>query len=1713
MGGASSRTLPENESKEGERQHGDIKYSGAASSASKTSEGEDTPNNPPPLPPRNTPASSVQRGSVGGKTEEKNDKAGELAKLEKLLCDVFDEIDVGTIASMTTSVRDVLQVCASIVEGSKDKEDLPRVYLEVLDFIQHLVKTVCKAYRDAGTGDSGSYQLEWVNSIDLQDIHSELEELDTQLQEVQHSKNHTHFENRFESFFLLLEEQKDIRACVQEIKSRLRSVGVQIVHKGLHRANSMVVAENARSDGIHLEDMFQRSKDSVEKMKVCLVAMQEYFDIRVDILLTKSKLKRELRPDIISDLKEWYSTSSLNKERGTNTMARNDDEFTVRFKARVQRLTKTFCGRTWLVSDIKRLIDQAQAMSTTFVILCGPAGSGKSAFVSRILQSRVLGRIDAERAQNSNEEELRQKLLTHTQSLGDYIWECKDKFQSIRPNLEDKAACKQAIAQASEYAIERLKIQSASFDDLGKGVLAYHFCDVRYPDSLVPKMWLGNLIAQLYAVVDNEKFKDKLLHDNKYENIAGLKESAWFRKDGSSQSVMNECLFPALSVLDERAMGHRTIWIDALDEALTYHRPTESKGAESIVMLLEQSRDKWPSWITIVTTSRPDPLVKDELRILGYSSIDVLREENNRDIRGFVDLRLRKFATLSGSGQPSNEKQEQLLPSEVTGRTRSILLAKILEDLPLSDKELYLGCLVSKEWLLSTLTALICRKAKGVFMYAAEVLNQMEEKSAIDNSLTLLTGSSWIFGLPNGIARLYMERYTNMFSDDMEQYEKYSRPMLGALVAARAPITRDMLHMIVFGNENSRDNATSASFLLHLRFVVHMCAGNASDGYVLSHKSFSDWLTEEFNDDSPTSTNKFFTPESFGHNKLAVACLCYMKSRKDLDQVFGTDLSKSHQSHNMALKHRSSPFFYALKYGVTHMLEYADTCDGNEKIEWRQETRKLILSVSWLMAKAIVDFMTEGCSLVDDYNKFVWTAIKDGSSQSIDRVVDLLRKAVGLSLHDLHINPQRLPGQLIGRLLGAKESPGKSSESESKGDVSANGVTAASELARLLTKLKNYENYGFDWWCPISRTMEQASGGCLRTMKGHTCPVTSVAISKDGTHIVSGSRDKTLRVWDRTSGEAIMMIGTPLHEDIERYKHKQSGVQLNGHKKAVLSLAISPDGKSIASASANMTVCVWDIETGIAKFKPLKVHGARVLCVAFSPNGKFCVSGSVNRTALVWDSTTGAIIGGPFEEHSSSVLSIAISPDSSRVASGGGFPDNGVHVWCVENPSASSQHIHLEGHEEGVKSVAFSPDGKWLASGGGKDKTVRVWQLQSGGCIVLSGHTNAVTSVAYSPDGKCIASGSVDMSVRLWDSLTGSCSSILEGHSGVIQSIAFTPDGMSLVSASDDRTMRVWDTVTGMSIAGSHERHDAVVKTITISPDGKLIVSGSADTTLRIWDADTGLCTVGPLRGHVNDVNVAEFSPDSKKILSGSQDKTLRVWDTLTGACTLLIGIPWSNARRLSNYDRQGIPGSVEGHKGWVKSAVFSPDGKLILSGSADETACLWQANSGKLRKPLQGHKGSVTSVAFSPDGSKAITTGSKDRQIFVWLVPNGNRHKVLSGHDRPILSISFSADGLRVLSKSAVQSRIWVLASEECETDSSPDFSIPLYPNFKSELPLTPCESVCEPVSLGLHLKKVILHRNGKVACQKDGDRVHIFHVMRSGKTASSTRPAEMVK
>ncbi|PPQ94613.1 hypothetical protein CVT25_011427 [Psilocybe cyanescens] len=525
----------------------------------------------------------------------------------------------------------------------------------------------------------------------------------------------------------------------------------------------------------------------------------------------------------------------------------------------------------------------------------------------------------------------------------------------------------------------------------------------------------------------------------------------------------------------------------------------------------------------------------------------------------------------------------------------------------------------------------------------------------------------------------------------------------------------------------------------------------------------------------------------------------------------------------------------------------------------------------------------------------------------------------------------------------------------------------------------------------------------------------SVAFSPDGQYIATATEDGAICFWSAATG-------------------RMESEPLNGHSETVRSVAFSPDGKRIASGSNDKTICVWNVLTSEMERGPLTGHTDKVTSVAFSPDGKWIVSGSKDKTIILWDSFTGRIKRGPYTGHTKGVTSVAFSPDGKMVVSGS--QDKQVRVWNIS--TGEQERGPFTGHTDSVNSVAFSPDGRRIVSGS-SDKTILVWNVLSGaierGPII--GHTGRVLSVSFSPDGTRIASGSYDKTLRLWYVNTGEQEQTFDGHIFPVNSVAFSPDGRRIASGSNDQTLGLWntsarelalsdDTLGNWTALSGHKNstftgHTDAVRSVAFSPDGSWIVSGSADFTICLWNASTGQLGIGPITGHHGAVNSVVFSPDGKWIASGSSDRTICLWNACTGDL--------EQGPHIHNTDSAPTPRlPFSGHIGSILSVAFSPDGQRIASGSSDKKICVWNTLTGELEVgPFTGHTDAVVSVAFSPDG-QWIGSGSFDKTVCLWNASTGQLERgPLAGHTDAVILIAFSPDGLWIVSGSMDYTlRLW---------------------------------------------------------------------------------------
>jgi WD40 repeat protein len=420
----------------------------------------------------------------------------------------------------------------------------------------------------------------------------------------------------------------------------------------------------------------------------------------------------------------------------------------------------------------------------------------------------------------------------------------------------------------------------------------------------------------------------------------------------------------------------------------------------------------------------------------------------------------------------------------------------------------------------------------------------------------------------------------------------------------------------------------------------------------------------------------------------------------------------------------------------------------------------------------------------------------------------------------------------------------------------------------------------------------------------HQLGVWGVAFSPDGKSFATGGRDGLIRLWDAATGKP---LGAPLR-----------------HQDQVAGLAFSPDGRSVLSASIDHTARLWDVRPAVSLATPLP-HDKYVLAAVFSPDGKTVLTGSQDKTVRLWDAQAGKELLDRRVRSKGYVFAVAFRPpDAKTFATSASEGEFAARIWETATGRPVTRPLR---HDAQIWDVAFRPpDGKTLLTAS-RDKTVKLWDADTGKLLHTLPHDEDIRAVAFRPgDGKILATASDDNSARLGDADTGELLHTLPHQAGVL-AVAFSPDGRRVLTASGDRTARLWDAATGRELWDEPLRHQGSVNGVAFSPDGQTVVTTSSDWTARLWEAATGRPLGQPMQHHGPVLQVA-FSPDGQLVVTGSGDATARLWSAATGK-------PFGTPLR---------------HEGPVLPVAFSPDGQTVLTGSSNK-AHLW-----KLPVPLSGH-------------------------------------------------------------------------------------------------------------------------------------------------------------
>jgi len=520
---------------------------------------------------------------------------------------------------------------------------------------------------------------------------------------------------------------------------------------------------------------------------------------------------------------------------------------------------------------------------------------------------------------------------------------------------------------------------------------------------------------------------------------------------------------------------------------------------------------------------------------------------------------------------------------------------------------------------------------------------------------------------------------------------------------------------------------------------------------------------------------------------------------------------------------------------------------------------------------------------------------------------------------------------------------------------------------------------------------------------GHEGEVTSVVFGHNGQYIISGSTDGTIRLWNFQ----LQLLGKPFV----------------GHKGAVNSIAISPDGQFVVSGGDDGTIRFWNLRGEQLK-RPLNGHQGAVNSIAISPDGRLIVSGGVDNTVRLWNQK-GKPIKVPFVGHQEvqsfrkkGVCCVVFSPDSQCIASSG--TDGTIRLWNLEG------ELIIPPLDAGSSSVCFHPNGRRLASVGGGQ--INLWTTDGHPVEeFFLGESYAFNSIAFSSNGKYLVTGSDGKALRIWDLEGDELVQPIQAHETEITTVTFSPDGQTIASSSFDKAVRLWN-LEGKQIEKAFEGHDETVYSIAFSPKGEMIVSGSYDRTIRLWNLKgEQIGTFGN-----EDVRSVAFSPNGQIIASTGMEFTVRLWDLKGSAIGCLpygsneqpagfnkvayspdgqkiacLGSKFSI--RLWDWNKNLIQDSAEEANNVIQSIDFNSDGRMIVTSDVGGSVCLWDLDDNFARQEFR-LPSSVHAACFSPV-EQTLVSGTADGKVFLWDT-HGNIVSAFQGHDKGISAVAFSPDG-----------------------------------------------------------------------------------------------------
>ena len=546
------------------------------------------------------------------------------------------------------------------------------------------------------------------------------------------------------------------------------------------------------------------------------------------------------------------------------------------------------------------------------------------------------------------------------------------------------------------------------------------------------------------------------------------------------------------------------------------------------------------------------------------------------------------------------------------------------------------------------------------------------------------------------------------------------------------------------------------------------------------------------------------------------------------------------------------------------------------------------------------------------------------------------------------------------------------------------------------------------------RVFQAADGAELRVLDGHLGQVLSVAVSADGRRVLSGSRDATVKLWD-------LYIPTPLN----RYE---------GHTGPVRVVQISADGAWFVTAGDDQLAKIWNRADGML-LHTLTGHEAKITQASIKPDGTQIATGDEAGLVQLWDPKTGTAVAH-IGAHTAAITGLSYHPTTASLLTSAA--DGTAKLWTLP----TSVPAPLPPQSGAITQVISVQDGKQVVTGT-SDGKVQLLTLTAAAptARAFAGHVGAVQSMVLSADATLLASGNETGAIRLWNVADGADRLSLMGHTGPVHALAVNATSDKLASAGEDGTVRLWRLPAA---ASPFVGHTMPVQATATSADGKWIATGSADKTVRIWNAaDQSVAQTLP--GHTATVGAVRFRTDNMQLASADESGAIQLWNvadgkpqgTFHGPAAPVTDIAYlpdgktmlssSDAGTLTWWQLPSLPAKpLAGHTTAVSHVAFSADGKLAVTGGADGSLRLFDPTSGQAARALTSTRGPVTALALAP---QAVAAGYAEGIIECWNPTDGTELGAVMTPATTITDLAFHPQGKQLASADEAGTiRIWNL-------------------------------------------------------------------------------------